>query len=178
MDINPEDETFYTAQYHEAFPKFVENGYYAKHRRGPVNEHECLQRSNLIPSATASGSSQSSFDPYDLCSYDEEYITPNNVAAMTPGGTVCAACLLTATSLPSNSPPEALKNWGQINPNFYDYHSDPSEIWSTFLFPNITSWSRQQEKLRSMYNDLFNVARDIFSIIPHAVGVEANCSLG
>jgi len=29
-----------------------------------------------------------------------------------------------------------------------------------------------------MYANLFNVARDIFSIIPHGVGVEASFSLG
>jgi hypothetical protein len=32
----------------------------------------------------ASGSCQSSFDPYDLSSNDEEYLMPNNVAEMTP----------------------------------------------------------------------------------------------
>jgi hypothetical protein len=36
MDINPEDETSYTTQYQEAFLKYVENEYCAKHRRVPV----------------------------------------------------------------------------------------------------------------------------------------------
>jgi hypothetical protein len=36
MDINPEDETSYTTQYQEAFQKYVENKYFAKHRRLPV----------------------------------------------------------------------------------------------------------------------------------------------
>jgi hypothetical protein len=31
MDINPEDETSYTTQYQEAFLKYVENIYFAKH---------------------------------------------------------------------------------------------------------------------------------------------------
>jgi hypothetical protein len=31
MDINPVDETFYTIQYQEAFLKYVENEYCAKH---------------------------------------------------------------------------------------------------------------------------------------------------
>ena len=31
MDINPEDETSYTTQYQEAFLKYVENEYCAKH---------------------------------------------------------------------------------------------------------------------------------------------------
>jgi len=32
--------------------------------------------------------------------------------------------------------------------------------------------------MHSKYNDLSNVAQDIFSIIPHGVGVEASFSLG
>jgi len=128
MDINPEDETSYTTQYQEALLKYVENGYCAKQRGAPVNELETVPRSNLVPSATASGSYQSSCDPSDLSSDDEEYLTPNNVPETTPGRSDCAARLLTAARLYLNSPPEALKNWGQINPNLNDYNSDPMEI--------------------------------------------------
>jgi hypothetical protein len=71
--INPEDETSYTTQYQQAFLKYVENEYCAKHRRVPVNKFETVQSSNFFPSATASGSYQSSFDPYDSSSDDEEY---------------------------------------------------------------------------------------------------------
>jgi len=85
MDINPEDETSYTTQYQEVLLKYVENDYCAKHRRVPVNKLETVPSNNLLPSATASGSYQSSFDPYDLSSNDEEYLTPNNVAETTPG---------------------------------------------------------------------------------------------
>jgi hypothetical protein len=84
MDINPENETSYTTQYQEAFPKYVENEYCAKRRRVPVNIVETVPSSNLVPSATASRSYQLSFDPYDLSSADEEYLTPNNVAETTP----------------------------------------------------------------------------------------------
>jgi hypothetical protein len=77
-----------------------------------------------------------------------------------------------------NSPPEAPKNWGQINPNFIDYRSDPMEISSTFWIPDITDMWRQQEEMHSKYADLANVASDIFSIIPHGVGVEASISFG
>jgi len=85
MDINPVDETSYTTYYQDAFLRYVENEYCAKHQPVPVNEHESLPSSNLFPSATASGSQQSSFDLYDLCNDDEEYITFNNAAEMTPG---------------------------------------------------------------------------------------------
>jgi len=178
MDINPEDETFFTTQYHEAFLNYVANEYSANHRRAPVNKLETVPSSNLVPSATASGSYQSSFDPYDLSSDDEDYLMPNNVAEMTPGRSDRAARLLTATRLYLKSPPEAPKNWARINANLNDYHSDPMEISSTFWIPDITDWWRQQEETHSKYAALSNMARDIFSIIPRGVGVEASFSLG
>jgi len=166
MDINHEDETSYTTQYQEAFLKYVEHEYCAKHQRVPVNKHESLPSSHLIPSATASGSCQSSFDSYDVSSDVEEYLTSNTVAEMTPRRSDHAACRLTATRLVLNSPPEAPMTWGPINPNLNYYHSDPMEISSTVGLPDITDRWRQQEKTHSKYADLFNVAWDIFSIIP------------
>jgi len=85
MDIDPEDDISYTTQYQEAFLKYVENEHCGKHRRVPVNKLESLPSSKLIPSATTSGCCQSSFDPYDLSSDDEEYFTRNIVAETTPG---------------------------------------------------------------------------------------------
>jgi len=85
MDINPEGETSYTTQYQEAFLKYVENEYCAKHRRMPVNTYQSLPCSDHISSSTASRSCQSSIDPYDLSSDDEEYLMPNNLAETTPG---------------------------------------------------------------------------------------------
>jgi len=52
------------------------------------------------------------------------------------------------------------------------------EISSTFWIPYITDWWRQLEETHSKNADLSNEARDIFSIIPHGGGVEANFSLG
>jgi len=156
----------------------VENEYCAKHWGVPVNKLATVPTSNLIPSATASGSYQSSFDPYDLSSDDEECLTPNNVAETTPRRSDRAARLLTAARLLMNSPPAAPKTWGQINPNLNDYHSDPMEICSTFWILDITDWWGQQEETNSNYADHSHVARDIFSIIPHGVGVEASFSLG
>jgi len=149
MDINPEDETSYTTQYQEAFLKYVENEYCAKHRRVPVNKFETVQNSNFIPSATASGSYQSCLDQYDSSSDDKECLTPNNVAETTPGRSDRPARLMTAARLYLNSPPEAQKNWGQINPNLNDYHSDPMEISSTFWIPDITDWWQHQEETQS-----------------------------
>jgi len=178
MDIFPEDETSCTTQYHEAFLKYVENEYCAKHRRVPVNKLQSLLSSNHISSSTDSRSCQSSFDLYDLSSDEEEYLTPNNVAETTPGQSDRTACFLTAARLYLNSPPEAPKNWGQIDPNLNDHHSDRMEFSSTFRIPDITDWRRQQEETHSKYADLSNVARDIFSILQHGVGVEASFSHG
>jgi len=171
MDIDPEDETSYNTQYQEAFLKYVENEYCAKHQRVPVNKLETVPSNNLLLPATATGSYQSSFNPCDLSSDDEEYLTPNNVAETTPGRSDRAARSLTTARLYFNSLPEAPKNWGQINPNLDDYHSDSMEISSTFWIPDITNWWRQQQDTLSKSADLSNVARDIFSIIPHGVGV-------
>jgi len=178
MGINPQDETFYTTQYQEAFLKYMENEYCAKHRHVPVNKLESFQCSNIVPSATASGSCQSFFHPYDLSSNNEEYLTPNNVAETTSGRSDRAAQLLTAARLYLNSPPEAPKNWGQINPNLNNYLSDPMAISSTFWIQDITDRWCEQEEMHSKYPDLSNVAHDIFSIIPHGVGMEASFSLG
>jgi len=178
MDINPEDETSYTTQYQEGFLKYVENEYCANHRRLSVTKHEKLQSNDFIHSATPSQSGQSSFDPYDLSSGDEEYLMPENLAEMTPGRSDRAPCLSHAASLYLNSPPESPKNWGWVNPNHDDYHFDQMEISSTFWTPDIAERWRQQEETRSKYADLSNVASDIFSIIPHGVGVEASFTLG
>jgi len=70
MDINPDDETSYTIQYKEAFLYYVENEYCAKHRHVRVNKPDNVPSSNPIHSTSASGSGQSSLDPYDLSSDD------------------------------------------------------------------------------------------------------------
>jgi hypothetical protein len=126
---------------------------------------------------TVSGSGQSSYDLYDLSSNDDEYLTPKYVAEMTTRHSDRTAPLLTAARLYLISPPQSPKNWGQVNPNHNDNHSDPFEISSTFWLPNITNWWYQQEETHSKYADLSNIARDLFSIIPDGVGVEASFHL-
>jgi len=100
-----------------------------------------------------------------------------NVGETTSGRSDCVARLLTAVSLYLNSPPELPQNWGQINLNLNDYHSDPMKSSSTFWLPDITDWWRQEDVTHSKSADLSNVERVIFSIIHHGVGVEASCSL-
>jgi hypothetical protein len=93
MDINPEDETSYTPQYQEAFLEYVENECCAKHRCVLVNKLDTIPSTNLLASATQSGSYQSSFDPYNLSSDDDEYLMPTKVAETTHGRSDCAAHL-------------------------------------------------------------------------------------
>jgi len=173
LDINPEDEISYTTQFQEVILKYVEDEYCTKHQRTPVNKLETVPSHNLVPSATASGSYQSSIDPYDLSSDDEEYLTPNNVPETTAGQSDCAPCFLCAAMLYFNSPHEAPNNWGQINPNLNDYYSDPMENSSTFGILDITYGWCQQEQMHLKYANLSNVSRNIFSITPNGIGVEA-----
>jgi hypothetical protein len=85
---------------------------------------------------------------------------------------------LTIARLYLNSLTEAPKNWGQIDPNHNDYHSDPIDIRSTFWLPNITDWWHQHDETHSKYTDFSNVAPKKVSIIPQGVGMEASFSLG
>jgi hypothetical protein len=146
LDINPEDKTSYTTQYQEAVLKYVKNEYCAKHRRVVVNKLETVPSSNLVPSAMASGSYQLSFEPYNLSSNDEEYITPNNVTRMTARFSDRAARVLTAARLYLNLAPQAPKNRGQINQILNDYHSDPMEISSIVWIPDLINWWCQQQE--------------------------------
>jgi len=142
MDTNPEDKTSYTTQYQEAFLKSVENIYSAKHGQMSVIKPENVPHGNIFLSAQVSGLAQSSLDPYDLSSGDEDYSTPEGVAETTPGWCDCTACLLMAAGPYFDSPPETPKHWGQINPNINDYHSDPMEISCTSRILDITDWWR------------------------------------
>ena len=144
----------------------------------PFNKPKSVPSSNLVPSAIASGSGQSYFDPYDLSSDDTEYRRPNNVAETTPGRSDRASHLLTATRLYLNSPPEARKSRWQICQNLNDYHSDPVEISSILWILDKADWWRHQEETHSKYTDLSNVGRDLFFIKPPGVGVESTFSLG
>jgi hypothetical protein len=61
----------------------------------PFNKPEGLLTNNIFPSAPSAISVQSSFNPYDFSVDDEEYLTANNQAEMTPRQRNRRACLLT-----------------------------------------------------------------------------------
>jgi len=168
MDINPDDETSYTTQYQEAFLKYVENEYCAKHRCVLVNKQESLPSSNLIPSAPASGSCQSSFDPYDSSSDDAEYLISNNVAETTPRLSDCAAHLLTGASLYLNLPPAAPNNWGHIDSNLNDYHSDEGQMGSTFGYRTQPTGAINRKKC-TQSTPISQMCRATYSLSYHMV---------
>jgi hypothetical protein len=72
------------------FLKYVENEYCTKNRRLSVNI-PARDATNNPFSTTASDSGQSTFDPSDLSSDDDNYLMPKYVAEMTPGRGNCAA---------------------------------------------------------------------------------------
>lgn len=73
MDINPEDETYYTTQYLVVFLKSVENEYCTRHRCVPGIKPDSIPSNNFSLSTMGAESGQSSFNSYYLSSDDEEY---------------------------------------------------------------------------------------------------------
>jgi hypothetical protein len=113
-----------------------------------------------------------------MSSDDEEYLTSDNMAETIPGRSDNAAHLWAAGGPYFTPLPETPKNWGQINPNLDDCHSDPMEFINTLWIPDITDWWYQQGETHCRNTNHSNVAHDIFSIIPHGVALEASFSLG
>jgi len=60
MDNDPEDKPSYITQYQETFLNYVRNEYCAKDTRLPFIKPDSLPTNNLIPSAIASRTGQSS----------------------------------------------------------------------------------------------------------------------
>jgi hypothetical protein len=96
------------------------------------------------------------------------------VAETTHGQSGLALCILTAASLYLNSPTEVPKAWGQIDPNLTDYNTIPMQSRSTFCIADITDWWYQYNETYSEYIDLSNLARNIFSNLPHGITVKVS----
>lgn len=175
MNVNPEDEGSYTTQYKEAFLKYVEREYCTTSmgKQGISSSGSQFHQSSRDPQSSHTD------NPYLLSSDDDEdYESQPPPIQATPGKSDRAARLLTAARLYVNSPLEHPANWGQINPYLNDYLTDPLALSGAFWRADAADWWRQQEESHTKYADLANVARDIFSVMPHGVGVEASFSLG
>src|SRR5205085_11731697 len=56
--------------------------------------------------------------------------------------------------------------------------NDPEEITASFWYSDVGGWWLKQETSMGEYRDLAKMARDIFSVMPHGVGVESSFCLG
>jgi hypothetical protein len=91
MDVNPEDEGSFTAQYKDAFLKYMEDEYCSKDRIKPNFKLETSNQNYSFSTSPLSGPGHSFYDPYDLFCDDAEYITPANLVESTPRHSHCAA---------------------------------------------------------------------------------------
>lgn len=143
MDIYPVEETCNIIKYQQAFLKYVENKYGAKHEPLPVIKPKYILLDNFFFCTKVAKSGVSSHNLYDLSSNDEGCLVTENVANTTPGQTNHAAPLLTAARLCLNSWSELPLNWAPNDPNHNEYHSDCREHSRIFLSPDITDWWHQ-----------------------------------
>jgi len=123
IDIIPEEETFYTEKHLEAIPKHVKNEYCAWYWRFPVIKPKSVPNNNQFSSTLACRSGEPSYDVYDLCSGNEEYIMPNNVAETMPGRSNSIVHWSIAAVLWMNLTPQSPKHGGQRNSTRNDYLS-------------------------------------------------------
>jgi hypothetical protein len=77
-DPNPAAETSSSTQYQEAFLKYVENEYCAKHPVVHVTKSDSIPSNNSISSVRASRWSELSYNPYHLSSDNEKYQMAEN----------------------------------------------------------------------------------------------------
>jgi len=106
MDINPGNNTYSIAQFKEAYLYYVENEYFAEHRRVLVINLKNFPNNNLVSFAILHESGQCSCDIYNLSCDNEEYQIPNNVGAKTPRQNDRAVRALQGTRIYLTSPPE------------------------------------------------------------------------
>jgi hypothetical protein len=83
-----------------------------------------------------------------MSSNDDGYMNPNNVAETANGQHNSAVRLLTVCCLYFDSPPEAPKNWWQMNRNFKNNHSGTIESSHKFRILDDTNWRHQQEEIQ------------------------------
>jgi len=71
-----------------------------------ITKRENIPNNNFFPSATVSGSSESSLNRYHLSCEDKEYQVPETVVETTPGPSDRTKYLMMVEWLHSNSPSE------------------------------------------------------------------------
>jgi len=99
IDIDPEDKTSYTIRFRNPFLKNMQKEYCAEDWQTSVTETESGLYNNIFSLAKPSEFGQSSYDPSDWSSDDEQFLTAKSVAQTTPGQSDCATPSLAAARL-------------------------------------------------------------------------------
>jgi hypothetical protein len=175
VDWNSEDS--FTQQYRNAFLDYIDSTYCSNLNTAAVNKKENVNHDPFGPpvASTASGPGSLS-DPLDLSSDDEMYYASQ--PAQTPGRLSHALRLSTAARRYLDEPFVRPHQAGQVNPRLDDHLADPLASTDAFWYPDVLLWWKEQLDLHTEYAILAQVARDVFSVMPHGVGVEASFSLG
>ena len=186
MNIDPKDSESYTAQYTEAFIDYWEEMYVVpqcapKSRKEDLDSHET--KSDMDSAMFDSSTSRSA-------SPDVAYFRERSDDFADSSGTPACPPITPARVLPQdrlmevarkyiksvNADPAAL---GQHPPKTDNLKSEnPQELTAAFWKPDVAAYWQEHEDSCTEYAPLARMARDVFSVIPHGIGVEASFSLG
>ena len=177
MAIASEDGDSYTTQYSNAFLAYWESNYVNISVGGQVNQNKMENEG---------GGSESTRNAekripriYGLDSSDEDDDLEVIGSSSTPRTTSRKTLLMQqARQYLANAPViiESEQNDYPVGDELLSH--DPEELTASFWYPDVAGWWLKQETTMGEYRDLARMARDIFSVMPHGVGVEASFSLG
>jgi len=177
--VSPASPGSYTSQYTQAFLDYWEKNYVSK-----MIEKATIKLEPAGPSpAKANAGSLPKPSNFVYCvDSDSDDEIPASLLTATPRRTNHRAQLVgIARQYLENSRIDAA-SIGQINPanddSLTDPDANPNDVTGSFWSPSVAAWWKQQVNTASEYAPMAEMARDIFSVIPHGVGVEASFSLG
>ena len=183
MNIDPRDPTSYTFQYTEAFLSYWEENYVLSD--GPVPGVKIGMKGNPFIEGETQSSEEEPLSPGESLYFSdsEDADFEETARPIYPGITPARASRQermkdVARSYLSTLPVD-IASIDQRRPNIDDLKSeDPDEMTAGFWKPDVAAYWLQQEENFGEYAVLARMARDIFSVIPHGVGVESSFSLG
>ena len=184
MNIDPKDSESYTAQYTEAFLNYWEEMYVIPQCTRKVKVEEKDDRDTETESATYNGSSTSRSTSPDVAYFSDssdEFIHGSDPTCppVTPARALQQDRLMEVARKYINSANADPATLGQHPPKTDDLKSDdPQEMTAAFWKPDVAAYWQAQENSLSEFAPLARMARDVFLVIPHSVGVEASFSLG
>lgn len=178
MNIDYRDPASYTFQYTEAFLRYWEANYILSNDSGKIKSEMGEEGAILFDDESQHTPDESIYiSDSDDMGFEESVrstypiITPARASQRDRMKEVARSYLST--------PPVNILAVNQYRPNIDDLKSeDPDEMTAGFWKPDIAAYWLHQEKVCGEYALLSRMARDIFSVIPHGVGVESSFSLG